>query len=481
MQLEKFSNAIDNFVLTFAEKRRERQHRQTESAQRSHTLTFCLVLIYYFSLCDFVLKFVPVPVAIPFRYLPEFVLYAVAISIWVKQRRQRTFPLLWPLCFCAVTMTASALLNSVSVFAALTDFRLFFRFAAFAYIGWKTTVKSQYIVGFMKGFMGLTFIQLAVGVLELLGGEPVQRFFRPVFGLLQGDAAVAPSQVFGEQGWIFGTLSNYNDFGLFMVMSCVIALAVFTLTRARIYLGAAIACGVAIVLSFSRHSLMALAASTLCFYVLQSKANALKRLMQGLVIGALVVVAVIEVARIAYPALEDRLATLVDPTVMTTDSVANVRFFIMAVLPPRFLRSYPLFGQGPLPNMSVTGDERDVLLAPPLKAAPELPGYFALFLGDVVWVMILGLYGCLGIAAVCYVFWKIAKSANRIRSEDSSSEKRIMAQVWLSILVAYVVSGFYSQEIFSRDCIPVFWVLAGMTLSVASVLSPQHRANPKFA
>ena len=151
---------------------------ETPSAQ----IRLCLWLIYYFTLSDTGLKFFPLNVALPLRYLPEAVLYFFVFVLLIKKWRIASFPLFWPLCACALTMTISGILNSSSMLGVIADFRIFFRFAAFTYIGWRTTVTPQRIIQFIKGFLGLTMIELAVGVLEIIGGSGTRAFFSPALG-----------------------------------------------------------------------------------------------------------------------------------------------------------------------------------------------------------------------------------------------------------------------------------------------------------
>ena len=82
--------------------------------------------------------------------------------------------------------------------------------------------------------------------------------------------------------------------------------------------------------------------------------------------------------------------------------------------------------------------------------------------------MILGLYGCLGLTAFGWVFWSIGAAANRVRKRKLNPEGVVLAQACIVAIVVFVISGFFSLEMISRDCIPVFWVLAGMVFSLAT-------------
>jgi hypothetical protein len=300
--------------------------------------------------------------------------------------------------------------------------------------------------------------------------------------LISGAPAGAGNQIFGEKGFIFGTLTNYNFYGWFMTTSCVLALALYFIQRSRWYLWLASACTLAVVLSFSRHSLLLLVSALGCIFLLRSKRIRLGTFIQVFIGILVLLVALITIGGHFDPAFEDRVATIVTPEVLEGDPAANMRLYITLILPPRFLKSYPLFGQGPIaPSDAVQFGETDTGMGPPLKAAPELPGVVTYYLEDVVWVMILGLYGCCGLTAFGYVLWSIAAAANKVRKQSLGAETTALAQACLVAIVIFVLSGFFSEEMVARDCIPVFWVLAGMVFSLASKPLPHRTTKGIFA
>jgi len=437
---------------------------ETPSAQ----IRLCLWLIYYFTLSDTGLKFFPLNVALPLRYLPEAVLYFFVFVLLIKKWRIASFPLFWPLCACALTMTISGILNSSSMLGVIADFRIFFRFAAFTYIGWRTTVTPQRIIQFIKGFLGLTMIELAVGVLEIIGGSGTRAFFSPALGWSSGTPLVVDQSTPDSGSWLFGTLSDYNQFGMFMTMSCLLALALYFMEGAARHLWLASASALAVVLSFSRHSLLLLALALGSILFLRRRDIALARLIRGFALAFVLLVALTGFNRGFDAAFEDRVATMTSLDQLESDRPENMRLLMTMELTPRFLSAYPLFGQGPIaPSDTVGFGETDTALGPPLKAAPDLPPQATFYLGDVVWVMVLGLYGCLGLAAFAYVFWSIAAAANKVRKKESTPAGVILAQACLVTIILFVVSGFFSEEMIARDSIPVFWTLAGMVFSLA--------------
>ena len=441
-----------------------------DTAKPSSSIRLCLFLIYYFTLCDTALKVFPLGVAIALRYLPEAILYVFAFVLLMKKWRIVSFPLFWPLCACALTMTISGILNSSSIFWVIGDFRSYFRFVAFTYIGWRTTVTPQRIVQFIKGFLILTIIELIVGGLELIGGNETRNLFAPVLGLASGASQVWFIGAQDAGGWICGTLQDYNQFGMFMTMSCVFALALYFMKGSGRHLWLASASALAVVLSFSRHSLLLLALALGCIFLLRGKRIAPASLMRGFIVVLVLVVALIGLGGGFIAAFEDRLASITSPETWNKDSVYDVRFYNMMILPPLFLKAYPFFGQGPITPSDANqfGMHEDTIWGPPIKAAPDLPGIARFTFGDVPWLMIMGLYGCCGLAAFGNVYWSIATACNRVRKGKSNHEGVELANVCLAAAAVIVVSGFFSLEMIARDTVPVFWFLAGMVFSSAT-------------
>lgn len=476
MPAEDTALAFNRFLVWMAQQRSAMRASATaDLAKPSRSITFCLFLIYYFSLCDFILKFFPIELAIVLRYLPEAALYFFVVVLLIKQWRLVSYPLFWPLSACALTMAVSVVLNSSSKIAAIEDYRLFFRFTAFTYIAWRTTVTPLRIVQFIRGFLCLTIIQLVIGGIEFFQGEDAQAFFSPVGGLISGAPIVSLNQVYGERGWLFGTLADYNQYGNFMTMSCVLSLGLYLMKGSRRYLCLGSACALAVVFSFSRHSLLLMALALGCLFLLRSKRIGPVQFIRVLLAILILSGALIGLGMRFNQAFEERVATSITPDVLEGDPAANMRLYMMLILPPRFLGAYPLFGQGPIaPAEAVQAGETDTGTGPTLKAAPELPGIVTYFLPDVVWVMILGLYGSFGLAAFGYVLWSIGAAANKVRKESAYNEGTVLGQVCLAMIVIFATSGFFSEEMVARDCIPVFWVLAGMVFSIASK-SVAHR------
>jgi hypothetical protein len=462
------SSATGNVSTSCAETILE-QHCPTSP---SANVNLCLYLINYFTLCDSFLKFLPLSVGIALRYLPEAILYLLVFLLLLRRRRIFSFPLFWPLFACVLMMTVSGIVNHSEMRGVASDLRTFFRFSTLTYILWRTTITPERIAQFVDGFLGLTKIQLAIGALELVGGARTRAFFSPAVGWGNGTPAVSQFTGMETGSWLSGTLADYNHFGMFMTLSCILAIAMYSAKPAAKYAWIAAGAALAVILSFSRHSLLLLVVGVTIFLSFHRKTLLSFAKTRRFAFSAMCVLVILAIVGSTSSVLRERLASLGSSDVVAGDPDANIRLYMTLVLTPRFLSAYPFFGQGPFAATEIIPigtDDRS--LGPQMKAAPDLPGWATFFIGDVVWVMILGLYGCFGLIAFGSVFWSIAKNANMLRKTSQHPLTIALAQACIVAVVLFIVSGFFSEEMIARDAIPVFWSIAGITLSCVSVRS----------
>ena len=431
---------------------------------------FCLFLIYYFTLEDFIIKFLPGGIAYFLRYLPEVLLYAGAFFLRNKDRKITQFPLFWPLCVCLASMLVSALLHGASMRMALLDFYSNFRFVTFAYILWNANLSARQLIRFIDDFFVLVILEAMIGALELTGTSAMN-FFRPVLGWSNGVAYVSTEQAESSGGWIFGSFSNYNHFGLFMVMSFLLAINMFVMRRANRYLWIAMTSFAAVVFSYSRHSLLILAITVVVSACVHRRKIAQAFRGRNLVLPVAALMMVFVLGGSMLEPVKKRIASVTDSSVLAGEQSENVRLYMILLLTPKFMETFPFFGQGPIDQAEkVSLGESDVSLGPSFKAAPEMPGWATFYAGDVVWLMILGLYGCCGLAAMAFVFCKIFLAARILANLPQNKNPegvQICANVTMILIGVVVSAGFFSQEIIARDTIPIFWALSGFLLSYA--------------
>ena len=461
------SNAAGGYLRSVTHSRRFVS--AANATTHSTNIRLCVILIYYFSLCDFALKFFPLRVAIVLRYLPEVVLYSLVLLLLSQKVRIRSFPLLWPLCACAGTMILSGLLNRSSPFDVVDNFRIFFRFAAFAYILWRTNITPRRIEQLVNGFLGLTVTELLIGALQRLGGKPAQDFFSPALGWESGQTFVWQNPIATSSVWLNGTFSNNNHFGFFMVISCILASTMYFTKGSRRYLWITLASALGVFLSYSRHSmaLMILGVGLLFFLHRKRLAMSFGVLRTALTGIGICLLAVLSVA--FSSSLQARVASGLSLEVLTGDPNENMRLFMTLELAPRFLNTYPYFGQGPVPpGQAENPDKKSNADGPILKAAPDMPGWVTYFLSDVVWLLVLGFYGCAGLVAFGTVFASMIVTARTVARVGRDPASVNLAHACVVLVVLFALSGYFSEEIIARDVIPIFWTVAGTVMSLAA-------------
>ena len=453
----------------------------TCGSAKSFNVRCCVFLIYYFCLSDVCLQFFPYTIAAALRYLPELILYVLVLALLWKKPKIRAFPLFWPLIISMASMLVSCLLNHANPLSAVSDFRSFFRFSAFSYILWRTKMTPERVKQFLSGFLGVAMLELAIGAIELVGGNGIRELFSPVSSWSSGGMIKFEYNAAQAGTWLNGTLLNYNNYGMFMAMSTVLALALYSLSRARKHLLIAAACAVAVLLSYSRHSLLLLVAGlTLMAWMYRRNLFRLGRGTRATFVSVFIALALLICVALS-PSMQKRIISSFAPSVIQGDPYANVRMYMTVTLTPRFLRAYPFFGQGPfsademIPAGANATDYSD--WGPTMKAAPEIPGWITYFIADVVWVMVLGLYGCFGLAAFMLVFGTIARQAIRLSKVSTDSTLIALGRACTVTTVLVLVSGFFGEEMIDRDTIPVFWYLAGIVFSLADGLEINHRGG----
>lgn len=442
-----------------------------DSARSDRAVNLCLCLIYYFTMCDFLIKFMPPQIAEFLRYLPEMILYGGVIFLRDKKRNITQFPLLLPLCVSLVSMAISTLLNAASQRMMLLDFYTDFRFVSFAFVLWNASPTCNQMFGFIDKLLGLTIIQVAIGAIELTG-DGAMHVFRPVLGWDNGVAYILSDKSENAGGWIYGTFSNYNHFGMFMVMSSLLAFYMYLVRHANRYLWIAFASSVSVIFSYSRHSLLALATSSVflaCGYRRELYKALGKRNILNLAAGIIIVSLLC--GPLMSP-LQKRILSVTDASVLDGDHSENIRLFMITALVPMFMNSYPLFGQGPFdPSEKTSLGESDTALGPTFKGAADVPGWATFYAGDVVWLMTLALYGCCGLVSTVSVYLCIIIASIRLSwnvSKEEHGELKLFSHVIAVLVGVVLLSGFFSQEIIARDTIPTFWALCGFLLAIAS-------------
>jgi hypothetical protein len=416
--------------------------------------------------------------------VPEALLYGLAAASLslAAARGDRRFPLTVPLAAFLAVSLASLLVNQSPLLSAASDFRTYFRFAAFTYVVSKLNLGEADLRFLFRQPMIMGGIQILVGASEILIGQPARVFFTPVTTPLAERAATWIERPMTGIGFISGTLSNYNHFGILMVVVCSLALSLWTWRRSAVTAGMFAAALTAAVLSYSRHTLLCMLAAVLILLILHKR----RLLAAVLAIAPLAAaaIALLVVPRISHrggPDITpvDRLMNTLTENSLKGDPAENVRLFFLLELPGRFLSTAPVLGMGPgaiapTSELRALGDRH----AAGNDIMSDIPDDLLVFISDVVWLVALGTYGIAGLLAIAYVFTTIVLESIRLRKQVASPEARLLAEVVVTWTGVLILAGFFSMEIIARDTVPVFWIFAGAVFAMRAKVSPWVGLTP---
>ena len=434
-------------------------------------LSYCIFLMYFFSLCDCFLKFLPFSIATPMRYIPEALLYLWAVVHVLRRGKLVSMPLFWPFLACVGTMAVSTFLNGISPTLMAQNLYTNFRMLAFAALLWGVQPSPSQLRRFFDHFLRLVAIEAVIGLCQLVFGGSAKSFFAPNLDWSSSSVSLPLELHEADAGYLLGTLSNYNHYGMFMSMGLLISLLMYSQTNRKGYQWMAIVSGLCALLSFSRHTLILMA---IVFVV-----NMLWNLRPGAVFvyvkraSALLLLTCIVFAA-SKPLQEvfaQRFRSLAQAEVLNGDPQQNIRMFMIVYLVPRILASTPVIGQGPLEWPRGAGGSSVASLGPQLKAAPQLPGWVTHYLNDVVWIAFFSAYGLLGLLGLCILYGTIYHHALRLNEIFLDPEYIALARFVMGSMCLFALAGFFSQEVVARDTVPVLWCSAGMMLSLYSVAS----------
>lgn len=437
------------------------------------TLRACVALVYWFGFGDFAFKFLPPSAELVLRYAPEALLYGMAAVAFVLSigRGDRRFPLIGPLLVFLAVALSSILANHAPLLPATSDFRTYFRFVAFAYVVSKLELNPGNLRFLLRQPLIAGVIQILVGACEIAIGKPARTFFAPLTTPLVEHAVTYMERPTSGLGFISGTLSNYNHFGIFMVMVCTLALGGWMGRRNVASAGLAVTALASAVLSYSRHTLLCMFAAVLVLLILRKrKVLAATLALSPLVLAALLLVVAPKIAPQGGPDISpvDRFMSSFTNRSLSGDPGENIRLFFVLTLPVRFLSTAPVLGMGPgaiAPTNELRAIGEDTS-APTPAVMSDIPDDLLVFITDVVWVVALGTYGLAGLAAIALVFARIVREALLLRKGAASPEARLLAEVVITWTVALILAGFFSMEIIARDTVPIFWLFAGAVFAL---------------
>ena len=188
----------------------------------------------YVAFEEFVLKFLPVSDAVYsyLRFFGEILIY-IAFGKLVIHKLHRGIPFVktaidLPIIGFYSVVLLSILINRSPLIGSLYNIRPFARYIVLFYLVANSSLSERRITTFLRIILGVGIFQLAVGVIQWVGGPAAFDFFLPRESTLSIGGFTKEYRLLEigrEIGSIYGTLGDTVIYGVFMILVLVVYLS----------------------------------------------------------------------------------------------------------------------------------------------------------------------------------------------------------------------------------------------------------------
>jgi hypothetical protein len=420
---------------------------------------------------DIILKFLPVSDTVysASRFLSEATIYT-AFAVLVAYHIVRGIPLRrtpidLPLVLFGIAAGLSLVVNHSPLFGSLVNLRPFLRYIVFFYFVVNTDLSEAQIATVIRVILATMGVQIAIGFVQWVGGDPVTNLFLPRASTLdiegQGKTFALLNQG-REIGSIFGTLGDTVIFGVFLV----IGLIIFVCGRPKLRLPDLLVVVVflaAISLSYCRAAVFGALFGLFIWY--RVRASWLRAILLGgilIVAGGLALVTLISLpGGYANPRFvqESAIGNLTGVFSSQYIQVAEKqRLGALIGNVPTVLVNRPILGYGPDEDSAI--DRLNASQHSFLLKVWSKDGF-----KDVYWVAMLTFYGLAGLAAIIAMFTRLYQAAWRSYKRPAIPLEGYLGQVVICLIAATSVLLFFNGTVEFRAYGFTFWLLCALLLS----------------
>lgn len=434
-------------------------------------LTALTVMLAYVPVESFLLKWVPGGQGGVLSLAPEIILFLAASSAFLRgvsgrHSRGRTVLLLWIGAFVVIGLLSGWLAGTPTI-DTLWWVRNNVRYMSAAIIVGALGSREWWVRRVALIVAGSSIVQFFVALAQLVGGSAVISFFTPASIVVGGRQFVNYSAA--PLGGISGTLSYYNNFGLFSACSCAVCMgALATIggdeklarsvspTSKNVLLAGALLAAASTLLSASRQSLIALLVAGAVIALVVGIRRVGARLLPIAVLSA-----VFAGAAFLMPSLIGSLSWIprrfseAMQRSYLSQSLATDRLFVISRVLPAVLSKNPLLGIGP---GSVTSMAKLNTMASELSLSAE--GIY--YAQDVGWVSAMIQTGLLGFGALVTLMSGLAWTARK-RFVSGDLDRGALATV-IAVLIILVIGMVASSPMMMRPVSLLVWTAAGLSL-----------------
>jgi hypothetical protein len=403
------------------------------------------------------------------RYAPE-VLIDLALILVLVTNPNRVFTRLgkvrWPLAFLLAAWVASVVWSGVALSTASIGFRSELRFLPLLLLAALSTRPSEDGRLYGRAVVIVAGIEAAIIALQAFAGAPARDAFAPDWSIEINGVAFADAG-FTKPDTNFGTFSNYNTAGIFLVFAWILLAAAGARrlglpSRIGLLLGSGIAA--AILLSGSRESGLALAVAALVIVHVR-----FRRWVPTLVVVSAVALLIggpiLMAERYGIPSGEvngrsitERWAYVMSPSAWSTNYHDNFRLFLLQENAKLVADTSPVFGFG----IGSVSDKRTTLdgTNPLYRTWAGRRALQFSYLYDGQWGLLIMEVGFLGLLALAVVFAALARLALKLL------RVHWLALALLTELAVILVLGFFATVLQLRLPTAILWLTAGLCLGL---------------
>jgi hypothetical protein len=408
------------------------------------------------------------------RYAPEVLIDLTLILVLVTNPNRvytRLGKVRWPLAFLLAAWVASVVWSGVALSTASIGFRSELRFLPLLLLAALSTRPSEDGRLYGRAVVIVAGIEAAIIALQAFAGAPARDAFAPDWSIEINGVAFADAG-FTKPDTNFGTFSNYNTAGIFLVFAWTLLAAAGSRrlglpARAGLLLGSGIAG--AILLSGSRESGLALAVAAVVIVHVR-----FRRWVPTLVVFSTVALLIggplLMAQRYGVPegevnggSITERWAYVMSPAAWSTNFHNNFRLFLLQENAKLVAESSPAFGFG----IGSVSDKRTTLDGsnPLYRTWAGRRALQFSYLYDGQWGLLIMEVGFVGLFALVVLLFALARMALKLL------RTHWLALALLAQLAVTIVLGFFATVLQLRLPTAILWLTAGLCLAL---LYPQE-------
>jgi len=435
-----------------------------------------VLLTAYIPFESFLTKFLPDSgqIYLASQFASEILIYlvfgALILHRMVRRAPFRRTPIDIPLLTFTGVAILSIFVNKVPLFDGLVNVRALLRYVVLFYLVTNLGLTRRQVALLMWLILAVGVIQLLIGGLQLVIGEPLTSILLPkqVVADIGGHTREFRIVRYGREiGSIFGTLGDTVFFATFLIVVLVLCLARFDRLTMRSFLITVVIL-FAIGFSYSRAAVFAALLAVWLFY----------RIRFGVTRTLIVFLFVFTIGGLGMVLFVSSLPEYTNPEASQQNILENIagvfsqryieiaqqqRLGFLVNTIPAILLKRPLVGYGP--------DKEVVVGRLNTSDVPLLLGTWRWReqgFKDVYWVTILAYYGLLGLVLLIAVFFRLYSAAWHIYR---TSVNRLTRQLALAVICLVGVTTFllfFNEVLEFRAFGFYFWLIAALMFGLYS-------------